>query len=469
MRNCLAIGSTSFAAALLLTVGTASAQAPQARGASGLTLDQTVTQTGPASVARAAPDTVDATKLETVGPHLNPNNLPFRQVVVSAQDGAIPDGITPLRRTIYTSKDFYADKDLWMDKRYYQCASPSAVEGLWGAYETQSTGDNPPATIPWGYCDRDYPRKAIVSPYPYKTAQEQYRVLLAEARSHGGPTLYTHDNPAPDWNGVYQMSGFKQPPFIGWLGGSSIQIPTYLSLLTPEYQQRFVQQEYHYGHDRADAWSGAYCWPDGFMRRFLTGFDRWVQVSPEFVSMWTDDSETLMTHVNVGRDFKTDGPVPRLGEDIRRWFGETIGFWDGDILVTWTSNIRGWISHGWFEFSNKMQSIEIYTPITDKDGKFVGINHEVILYDDDALAEPVRFFENWEKARGLAAGNPFDWRECVQDLYPINGRQTRVKPGDKIEVTVPYLYGRPWADIWVEYFEKGMQPPKTNDPLAQFE
>ena len=59
--------------------------------------------------------------------------------------------------------------------------------------------------------------------------------------------------------------------------------------------------------------------------------------------------------------------APRLGPDVPRWYGETIGFWDDDTLITWTSNIQGWTVHGAFEYSNKMQTIEIYTPNRDAD------------------------------------------------------------------------------------------------------
>ena len=65
--------------------------------------------------------------------------------------------------------------------------------------------------------------------------------------------------------------------------------------------------------------------------------------------------------------------MPRLGADVPRWYGETIGFWDGDVLVTWTSNIQGWTSHGLFEFSSKLQTIEIYAPNRDASGTFSGL------------------------------------------------------------------------------------------------
>jgi hypothetical protein len=34
--------------------------------------------------------------------------------------------------------------------------------------------------------------------------------------------------------------------------------------------------------------------------------------------------------------------------------------------------------------------------------------------------------------------------------------------------TVRDLFDRPWARIWEEYFEKGMQRPATNDTLGGF-
>ena len=46
------------------------------------------------------------------------------------------------------------------------------------------------------------------------------------------------------------------------------QMTTILSLLTPEYQQRMVQQAYHEGVTNTPQWPSQYCWPEGFMRRW---------------------------------------------------------------------------------------------------------------------------------------------------------------------------------------------------------
>ena len=42
---------------------------------------------------------------------------------------------------------------------------------------------------------------------------------------------------------------------------------------------------------------------------------------------------------------------------------------------------------------------------------------------------------------------------------PVSGDHVCHVPG----VTVPDMYGRPWAQLWEKYFEQGMQKPKEDD------
>ncbi len=380
------------------------------------------------------------------------------QPVVAARDGAVPAGITPLPVDIFSTKDFYKDKALWSDPRYYRCNSAVGLEQIWGAYEVPLIGNDPPRTAAWGYCDRDYPRSEIVSPYAFTTAKAHYTALLEAAKARGGPTRHTMAT-LPDWNGKYARQRDKR---MSWFNGAILQIPTYLSLLTPEYQQRFVQQMYHYSGDNTAQWPGSYCWPEGFMRRLAQygGATVNMVVTPQFVLDIRNSAKTLMTQINIGREFNESGPVPRLGQDVPQWFGETIGFWDGDALITWTSNIQGWISHGGFEFSSKMQSVEIYTARKDDKGKFIGLKHEVVLYDPEALVQPVRILHLLDKQRELNEGEPMTMMECIPQSFPIDGHATPVVPGQTIEYRVPDIFGRPWADIWQHYHEQGMQRPQ---------
>jgi hypothetical protein len=178
-------------------------------------------------------------------------------------------------------------------------------------------------------------------------------------------------------------------------------------------------------------------------------------------------ARNFITNIEIGRSFNMEGAVPRLGADVPRWYGETIGFWDKDTLITWTSNIQGWTVHGAFEYSNKMQTIEIYSPIREN-GKFVGLSHEAIFYDPEALVEPVRIVRRLMKISDVEQGDPYVFIECVPTIYPIKGMATPVLPGETIQYEIPDIYGRPWAHIWEEYFEQGMTKPDTGEDIFKF-
>jgi hypothetical protein len=394
-----------------------------------------------------------------VGAGVPPDNMP----IYAAKDGNVPEGITPLPYDIFSTKDFYKDRDLWSDPRYYRCNSAVGLEQIWGAYQYALIGDDPPRTAAWGFCDRDYPREEIVSPYAFTTAKAHYAALVQEARARGGPTVHTRAT-LPDWDGQFRRVRTKTHT---WYHGAILQIPTYLSLLTPEYQLRFVQQMYHYSGSNAPQWPGSYCWPEGFMRRFAQygggGRINFI-VTPDLVLDMRNAAKTLITQIHMGREFTEDsvGP-PRLGAAVPQWTGETIGFWDGEALISWTSNLQGWMNHGAAEYSNNLQTIEIYTPRKDAGGALIGIKHEVVLYDEDAFVDPVRIVQSWDKVGGLNENEPFPVMECIPQIFPVNGVARPVSPGTRFEYEFPDIFGRPWARIWETYHERGMARPAPED------
>lgn len=273
----------------------------------------------------------------------------------------------------------------------------------------------------------------LASPYPFKSAEEQWRAWRASANRAAGPA--NQPATAQDWSGQW-----------GGGGAGNVLQRDYYAHASTEYKPRYVmsiQAEIEGRH----WWPADSCLPNAYGGAGTFAF-RYANLNGPLVHFNNSNPLYEGRYIMVGFDFLSpDRSIPS-------YMGESIGFWDGDELVVWTKNLHpNMRGHGEAEYSDQMEMIERYY----KTGNNLVV--DVTRYDPKAYGGPQH------TAGVFARANEYQvpiFNECASSnnvFHDARGWIADVAPGEPNYKDIFDL--TPWFTNWMkaEAAKKAGQAP----------
>jgi hypothetical protein len=349
--------------------------------------------------------------------------------------------------TIFNTKDFHQDRALWTNPAYYKNNTAGQLRGMAiGIVPYENTGQVGSSRVYATEGTGKVGAANLVSPYPFKTATEHYQAWLKDAK---GGTKHTKAT-IPDWSGRWDGGG-------GGFGGGAAPASDVVKLLTPKYQEYYVQDLKAATEGRI--WSpNAFCLPNGFFPTLAAG---------EFIV--TPDRVWTLTEGNGWNGIRwiyTDGSG-HTAEDLQfpKWAGESIGFWNGDTLIVHTNQMKAW-KGGLEEYTDNLEAVEKYRRVGDR------IEGEITIYDPEVMVRPLTTKINYRLDKDTAPTKRPLYNTCSDTNGPspkvfmdANGLLNEHIPGDP-GFNWSEADARPWG-TWLNesdkrykaYLQAGGKPP----------
>lgn len=203
----------------------------------------------------------------------------------------------------------------------------------------------------------------------YETAWDLYQALKKEA---GGGQPMTWET-MPDWRGIYTRT--KGGTTFDPDGPPQGELPT--AKFTPKYHAMLMEAVENRRNDiEYDPLSQ--CEPPGFPRWHSMPFLREFIVTPDQTWMIAEAFNSVRRIYTDGR-----GHVPE-DERYPTENGDSIGFWDGERLVTHTNQLMAHMyerAQGFY--SEQVEGVEIWEKVDDRT-----LVAHLWVYDPPALEEP---------------------------------------------------------------------------------
>jgi hypothetical protein len=256
----------------------------------------------------------------------------------------------------------------------------------------------------------------------FASSDAHYAWLLEQA---GGGTKHTLTS-VPRWDGLWETAGnTHMDSFIdgGMIGGTVRE-----GVLTPAYEAAYKErwrQQQEEGQVRYDRLTS--CEPAGLPRWLLEPYTHeFVNLPQE--SYLINDFANAIRRIYIGQEHKN-----LYG--THSWMGDTVGFWDGNKLVTHTKYLLPADFTRWSPMtSNQFEDVEIWELKQYPDG-IERLEVQVSFYDSFAFVKPVHAVYAFRHATNLeAVGHRPQYWECEQSSNSYldeNGMTNFRLPGEE--------------------------------------
>jgi hypothetical protein len=273
------------------------------------------------------------------------------------------------------------------------------------------------AVVPAAFAQRDalgslpeMREKVVPPPARYASAEEHYNALLKNAN---GGTKHTVAS-LPDWSGIWQSG----------LATMSMAHPVDAPL-SAAYRANYDEkrrQEREVGEVYYDRLT--HCEPSAYPRWLVEPYHK------EF-ALGVKQQWLMQEYMNETRRVYTDGR-PHDTPEGHTWLGDSIGFWDGDKLVVWTTAVKAAdYLRGYPDNSADLQGIEVWQRVKAQNGRPDRIVVQATMYDPVGLTAPWSVAMSYVKADYEYRIRYWDCALTSNDVLGADGKTTTILPGEQ--------------------------------------
>jgi hypothetical protein len=266
------------------------------------------------------------------------------------------------------------------------------------------------------------PLETVPPAMEFATSAEHYAYLVKEAN---GGTTHTFAT-LPRWDGLWNTAGntsmdsFVDAPRFSGKVREGVLTPAYEAAYKERWRQQTEMGEVQY--DRL-----THCEPQGYPRFLLEPYTHEFVNLPG-MSYQINDFANSIRRIYIGEQH-----INLYG--THSWYGDIVGFWDGDRLITHTVDLLPVDFTRWAPMtSNQFESVEVWELKTHPGG-IERLEVQVTFYDSFAFVKPVHAVYAFRHATALedAGHRPQHW-ECQSSNNAVmddKGSTTYRLPGEE--------------------------------------